>query len=193
MLKKHSHATHIIGIDEAGRGALAGPVVAATVYIAKYESFTRELKDSKKLSASKREYLYTCITQSKHIHHAIGMSSVEEIDRINILEATYLAMHRAIDKLDITPDMLYVDGNRFKPYMSIPHKCIIGGDDIYRSIAAASILAKVCRDTLMKDLHLSYPIYHLDLNKGYGTKDHRDAIEKHGKSPIHRVSFKLKK
>ncbi len=192
MLKKLSSKGIIVGIDEAGRGALAGPVVAGAVFIQRYVPFTKEFRDSKKIKASKREELYTKIIESSYIHHGIGIATVDEIDELNILQATFLAMHRAIKALNEHPDKLYVDGNKFEPYEKVPHVCVIGGDDKYISIAAASIMAKVHRDTMMGKYSKRYPAYGLDQNKGYGTSNHRNAIDLHGQSDIHRKSFKLK-
>lgn len=178
------------GCDEAGRGCLAGPVVAAAVILSP-EFDTRALRDSKALSADKRERLRIYIEK-----HALawGVSSTcnEVIDNINILNASFEAMHKALDLLDISPDLLLIDGNRFKPYSDIPHKCIVKGDATYASIAAASILAKTYRDDMMLQYHQRYPEYGWDRNKGYPTNDHRLALEQYGETPLHRKTFHLK-
>lgn len=177
------------GLDEAGRGCLAGPVVAATAILP--PDFTHEiLDDSKKLSASKRALLFDEIKEVA-IDYAIGCVSPQEIDRINILQASFLAMHRALDAMETQPEHLLIDGNRFRPYRQIPASCIIKGDGKYYSIAAASILAKVHRDRLMADYALQYPQYGWDKNAGYPTKKHREAIAQYGATPIHRHSFQL--
>jgi len=180
-----------VGCDEAGRGCLAGPVVAAAVLLPKKFSHT-ELNDSKKLSASMRSQLREVILEQS-ISYGIGVVSHEEIDKINILQASFLAMHRAIEQINTRIDLLLIDGNRFKLYKKIPHLCIVKGDGIYQSIAAAAILAKTHRDDLMRSLHTIYPDYHLDKNKGYASANHIAAIEEKGYSPIHRKTFKLKK
>jgi len=178
------------GCDEAGRGCLAGPVVAAAVILSP-DFDTRALRDSKALSADKRDRLRIYIEK-----HALawGVSSTcnELIDNINILNASFEAMHKALDLLDISPDLLLIDGNRFKPYADIPHKCIVKGDATYASIAAASILAKTYRDDMMLQYHHRYPDYGWDRNKGYPTNDHRLALEKYGETPLHRKTFHLK-
>jgi ribonuclease HII len=178
------------GIDEAGRGCLAGPVVAAAVILPK--EFRHDLlNDSKQMSASHRELLrdYICLHATSW---AIGLATVSEIDEVNILQATYFAMHRAIAGLNVPPQLLVVDGNRFKPYASIPHQTIIEGDAKYLHIAAASVLAKTYRDELMLELHNDFPVYGWDRNKGYGTAQHRVAIDTYGQCVHHRKSFKLK-
>ena len=180
-----------VGCDEAGRGCLAGPVVAAAVLLP-VEYSNPYLDDSKKLSAKLREQLRQDIIENA-LAYGIGIVSHEEIDAINILQASFLAMHRAIDQIKKKVDVLLIDGNRFKPYKSIPHHCIIRGDGIYQSIAAAAILAKTHRDDLMRSLHVDYPHYSLDKNKGYANAAHIAAIEKLGYSPIHRKTFRLKK
>ncbi|MCS7072905.1 MAG: ribonuclease HII [Bacteroidia bacterium] len=175
------------GIDEAGRGALAGPVVAAAIILPPdYQN--PQIKDSKQLSITERESLRNELLSVALVWN-IGIQSVEEIDRQNILQATFSAMHEAISGLGLVPDMLLVDGNRFRPYPSIPHQCLIKGDATYLSIAAASILAKTFRDDIMKNLHADFPEYQWDTNKGYPTKSHRDKIKLHGLSPWHRRSF----
>jgi len=177
------------GIDEVGRGCLAGPVVAAAVILPL--SFTdSELNDSKKLTAKQRQRISLKI-KSEALAWAIGEVENEQIDQINILQATFMAMHKAINNLSIKPEFLLIDGNRFKPFPSINHKCFIKGDSIYQSIAAASILAKTHRDLLMENYHQQYPMYRWNKNKGYPTKEHRMGIKTYGVSPLHRISFQL--
>ena len=177
------------GCDEAGRGCLAGPVYAAAVILPK--NFQHDwLTDSKQLTENQRYQLRTVI-ESEALCWAIGVVEPAEIDKINILNASFLAMHRAIDQLSIQPSSLLIDGNRFKPYRKIPHHCIIKGDGKFLSIAAASILAKTYRDDQMKKLSEQYPVYSWSQNKGYPTKAHREAIRKHGVSGFHRKSFRL--
>lgn len=178
------------GCDEAGRGCLAGPVVAAAVILSP-EFDIRLLRDSKVLSADKRFRLRDHIEKNA-LAYAVSSTCNEEIDNINILQASFVSMHKAVDQLDVQPDLLLIDGNRFKPYPGIPHKCLIKGDANYASIAAASILAKTYRDELMLDYHLRYPDYGWDRNKGYPTIDHRTAIEQYGVTPLHRLSFNLR-
>lgn len=177
------------GCDEAGRGCLAGPVFAAAVILP--EDFANEmLDDSKKLSERQRDMLRPMIERGA-LAWAVGVVEAEEIDRINILNASFLAMHRAVGALSVKPDFLLVDGNRFKPYPGIPHTCIVKGDGKMMSIAAASILAKTHRDEYMRRIAGEYPQYGWDVNKGYPTKSHRDAIARYGVSPYHRRSFRL--
>lgn len=193
MLEPRFDSEHInqVGCDEAGRGCLAGPVVAAAVLLP--IDFSSELlDDSKKLSSVVRNQLRELILEQA-ISYGIGVVSHEEIDQINILQASFLAMHRAIDHIKGKIDLLLIDGNRFNPYKKIPHVCIVKGDGKYQSIAAAAILAKTYRDSLMVDLDSQYPQYHLKKNKGYASASHIAAIEEHGYSPIHRKTFKLKK
>ncbi|MCH7398981.1 ribonuclease HII [Belliella sp. DSM 107340] len=176
------------GCDEVGRGCLCGPVVAAAVILP--EDYAHELiNDSKKLSKSNRESLVLEI-KNNAIAWAVAEASVEEIDQINILNASFLAMNRAIDSLTVKPAHLLIDGNRFKTKSEIPYSCIIKGDGKYASIAAASILAKVYRDQLMCDFSETYPGYAWESNAGYPTKAHRDGIRKMGLTPIHRKSFR---
>ena len=189
MLKHYPFDKAVAGCDEAGRGSLAGPVVAAAVILPKrFEDNT--LNDSKLLSAKKRSLLKKVI-EKQAISCAIGVVSSEEIDKINILNASFLAMHRAIKKLHVNPKLLLIDGNRFKPYQGAEHKCIVKGDAKYLSIAAASILAKTYRDDIMKKLDIASPEYKWKQNKGYPTKEHRDAIKRLGISKHHRKSFQL--
>ena len=177
------------GCDEAGRGCLAGPVFAAAV-IFSYDYKNPLLNDSKQLSHRQREQLREQIIRDA-IAYGIGEASHQEIDSINILRASWLAMQRAIEKLQPPPEVLLIDGNRFKTTLPIPFHCIVKGDGKLLSIAAASILAKTSRDNFMEQLHPSFPHYNWNKNKGYPTKEHRTAIAQHGISPWHRRSFQL--
>lgn len=189
-LKKYFDKTKVeAGCDEAGRGCLAGPVVAAAVILPK--GFTNKvLTDSKQLSEKKREELAPIIIE-KAISYGIGVVDHLEIDKMNILNASFEAMHRAIRALNTKPESLLIDGNRFNPFAGIPHHCIVKGDSKFLSIAAASVLAKTHRDHLMETYHQEYPEYDWNKNKGYPTKKHREAIAKFGATPLHRKSFKL--
>lgn len=178
-----------VGCDEAGRGCLAGPVVAAAVILPP-RCKIKHLDDSKKLSEKQRDALAPII-RKKALYYAIGICSPEEIDQMNILNASFLAMHKALDQIKSQIDLILVDGNRFRKYKEIPHTCIIGGDGKYLSIAAASVLAKTHRDALMKELHETFPHYNWAQNKGYGTLEHRRGIEAHGPCIQHRKSFTL--
>lgn len=177
------------GCDEAGRGCLAGAVFAAAVILPPHYRHPL-LNDSKQLSEKQRYLLRPQIEQDA-IAWAVGIVTPEEIDRINILNASFLAMHRAIDRLEVSPDFLLIDGNRFKPYKNTPHACVVKGDGKYLSIAAASILAKTYRDDYMMQLHNLYPQYGWDKNKGYPTREHRNAIALYDTTPYHRQSFRL--
>jgi ribonuclease HII len=177
------------GCDEAGRGCLAGPVVAAAV-ILPVNITIDGINDSKKLSAARREALSATIRESA-LAWAIGIADPSEIDQINILNASILAMHRALDQLSVTPGLILVDGNRFHRYRDIPHRCLVKGDATYQSIAAASILAKTCRDEIMTRLHDEFPHYDWNRNKGYPTAIHRKAILASGRSLHHRMSFRI--
>lgn len=190
MLAKHFQKKFLeAGCDEAGRGCYAGPVFAAAVILPK--NFHHPLlNDSKQVSEKNRNILRPII-EANALAWAVASVSAEEIDRINILKASFLAMHKAIDALQKTPGLLLIDGNRFSPYFGIPHHCIIKGDGKFASIAAASILAKTHRDSYMENLHAAYPIYGWNKNKGYGTKDHRDAISVHGLCEHHRKSYNI--
>jgi len=190
MLKKYYKKNTIeAGCDEAGRGCLAGPVFAAAVILP--QNFrNKKLNDSKLLNEADR-YELRNIIEKKAISFAVAPVHHYEIDKINILNASFLAMHRAIDSLNQQPDLLLIDGNRFTPYQNIKHKCIIKGDSKFMAIAAASILAKTYRDDYMKKLHKKYPAYNWQQNKGYPTKEHRLAIYHNGATPLHRQSFKL--
>jgi ribonuclease HII len=177
------------GCDEAGRGCLAGSVFAAAVILP--DDFHCDgLNDSKQLSETERDRLRTVIEENA-LCYAVETCSPEEIDEINILWASVKAMHRALARLSVLPEHILVDGNRFRPFGSIPHTCVIKGDAKYRSIAAASILAKTYRDEYMRQLHEKYPAYNWQRNKGYPTKAHREAIRLHGVTPHHRKSFRL--
>lgn len=177
------------GCDEAGRGCLAGSVYAAAVILPPDFECTA-LNDSKQLTERQRYALRPIIEQNA-VAWAVGVVSAKEIDEINILNASILAMHRAIDSLKVVPEHLIIDGNRFKPYKNIPYNTIIKGDGKYLSIAAASVLAKTYRDDYMNALHEEFPMYGWNQNKGYPTKQHRNAIEKYGLSPYHRMSYRL--
>jgi len=177
------------GCDEAGRGCLAGPVVAAAVILPP-DFHHKVLTDSKQLSEKQRMALKEDV-KSAAIAWAVGWCSPEEIDKINILNASFVAMHRAVDQLKKVPEHLLIDGNRFKKYKELPHNCIIKGDSLYYSIAAASILAKTYRDEWMERLGEEFPVYQWAKNKGYPTMDHREAIRAHGITPYHRKSFRL--
>lgn len=177
------------GLDEAGRGCLAGPVFAAAV-ILPADFNLPFLNDSKQLTAKRREALRPGICAGA-VAWAVGQASVTEIEELNIAQASYLAMHRAVAALAVAPTHLLVDGNRFRPLEGIAHTCVIGGDGLYRSIAAASILAKTFRDEHMQALAAEYPEYGWERHAGYPTKLHRDAIRAYGPSPHHRMSFRL--
>ena len=189
LLPFHTKGTIEAGCDEAGRGCLAGPVHAAAVILPK--GWTNDLlNDSKKLTEAQRDKLRPII-EAEALSWAVGVVDQGEIDEINILNASFLAMHRAIKALKPVPEALLIDGNRFHQYESIPHHCIIKGDGKYLSIAAASVLAKTHRDEFMRKAHTEYPHYAWDRNMGYPTKAHRAAIAEHGTTPYHRMSFRL--
>lgn len=177
------------GIDEAGRGCLAGPVCAAAV-ILPADFYHPLLNDSKQLSEAHRDELRP-VVESQAIAWAVAMVDHEVIDQINILQATYKAMHQAVAELTHIPELLLVDGNRFLPYLGIAHQCVVKGDATYASIAAASILAKTHRDAYMQQLHVEHGVYGWNQNKGYGTKLHLKGIEVHGLSGYHRKTFKV--
>lgn len=177
------------GCDEAGRGCLAGPVYAAAVILPE-DFFDPMLDDSKKLSAKKRDKLRSLI-EREAIAYGVGVVGEREIDQINILNASFLAMHRAVEKLVPGPEFLLVDGNRFHPYKKVPFACIVKGDGIFASIAAASVLAKTYRDEYMQFLHHKNPQYGWDRNMGYPTREHRTALMKFGPTEYHRRSFRL--
>ncbi len=178
------------GCDEAGRGCLAGPVVAAAVILP--QTFYHPLlNDSKQLNEHQRLLLRPIIEQEA-IAYAVAFVDNHEIDKINILKASFKAMHIAVDTLKVKPELLLIDGNRFTPYWGIPHRCIVKGDSKFASIAAASILAKTYRDDFMSDLDLQFPQYHWKENKGYPTPFHKKTITEIGFTPFHRVTFKIK-
>ncbi len=186
----------VCGIDEAGRGPWVGPVAAGAVAFLTRDinpELLQNLNDSKKLSAAKRERLYNLIlaeADADRLIYGIGLASAAEIDRLNILQATFLAMHRAAEKLTITPAHALIDGNRLPADFICPTSCYIGGDALSYSIAAASVIAKVYRDRLMQKLAEQYPFYGFEKNAGYGTKDHIEGIRAHGLTPQHRQSYK---
>ena len=177
------------GCDEAGRGCLAGPVVAAAVILPK-DYFHLVLNDSKQISEKKRYELRKEIEESA-LAFAVGILDNKKIDEINILKASIMSMHQALDKLTIKPEHIIIDGNKFIKYQNIPHQTIVKGDSKYVSIAAASILAKTYRDDIMNELHQKHPEYNWIKNKGYPTKEHRAAIKQYGTTPFHRMSFRL--
>ncbi len=192
MLKAYYQTERIeAGCDEAGRGCLAGPVFAAAVILPK-DFFHPLLNDSKQVVEERRNELRLFIQQHA-IAYSVAYVDHEEIDRINILKASFKAMHLALDQLNLRPKLLLIDGNRFVKYRRTPHQCIIKGDGEYASIAAASILAKTYRDDYMRLLHNEFPHYHWNRNKGYGTIDHRNALAEYGPSPYHRKSFSWSK
>ena len=177
------------GCDEAGRGCLAGSVYAAAVILP--QDFRNELLNDSKQLSEKQRYALREVIEKEAIAWAVGVVSPEEIDEINILRASFLAMHRAVDQLTTRPQHLLIDGNRFTKYPDIPHTTVVKGDGKYMSIAAASILAKTYRDDYMLRLHEEYPVYRWDSNKGYPAKAHREAIRRHGVTPYHRMSYNL--
>lgn len=185
----HEHFVEA-GLDEAGRGCYAGPVFAAAVILPK-DFHHPLLNDSKQLTEKQRDLLRPII-EKESIEFAVASVDNDTIDRINILQASFSAMHLCLDKLKTTPAFLLIDGNRFRPYKKIPHQCIIQGDGKYAAIAAASILAKTYRDEFMLKLHTSFPHYGWDTNKGYGTATHRNAIEQYGLCCHHRKSFNIR-
>lgn len=190
MLESHYYKDLIeAGCDEAGRGCLAGSVYAAAVILPPdYQN--ADLNDSKQLTDKKRKVLREQIERDA-MAWAVGVVTPEEIDKINILNASILAMHRALDQLKVRPEAVIVDGNRFKPYRDLPHTTIVKGDGKYLAIAAASILAKTYRDDYMDMIDKDYPVYGWKRNKGYPTKEHREAIRKYGACPCHRKTFNL--
>lgn len=177
------------GCDEAGRGCLAGPVFAASVILPK--KFKHPLLNDSKLLTEKQRDLLRPIIQEEAIAWGVAQVDAPEIDEVNILNASFLAMHRAVQKLETTPTLLLIDGNRFNPYPNIAHECIVKGDSKFLSIAAASVLAKTYRDDFMKDLAHKFPHYSWISNKGYPTKAHRAAIKQHGTTKYHRMTFRL--
>jgi ribonuclease HII len=189
LILQHQELSPEAGCDEAGRGCLAGPVVAAAVILDPKKPIAT-LNDSKQLSAKKRNELRQEILD-KALCFGIGIVDHKEIDQINILNASILAMHRALAQMPIQPQFILVDGNRFKPYQATPHACMIKGDARFSSIAAASILAKTERDQIMSELHRQFPAYAWERNQGYPTQAHRKAIATFGPSPYHRLTFQL--
>ncbi len=189
MLKYYLNSNYETGTDEAGRGCLAGPVTAAAIILP--ENFENSvLNDSKQLSEIRR-FTLSPILEDSAVSFGVAHVYPEEIDSINILNASILAMHKAIDQLTAQSTFIIVDGNRFKPYRNVPHQCIVKGDCKYMSIAAASVLAKTYRDAYMEELHYEFPMYNWKQNKGYPTLEHREAIRKYGITKYHRKSFKL--
>jgi len=190
MLEAYLHKTKIeVGCDEAGRGCLAGPVIAAAVILPK--DFTHPLLNDSKQVSEKKRILLKEIIQENALAFAVGIVDHKEIDEINILNASFLAMHRALDKIEKPFESILVDGNRFKKYKDSEHHCIIKGDGKYLNIAAASILAKTYRDELMENLDKKFPVYSWKNNKGYPTKAHRAAISEFGVNENHRLTFRL--
>ncbi|MEP3209334.1 MAG: ribonuclease HII [Maribacter sp.] len=188
MLKRHFCFSREAGTDEAGRGCLAGPVTAAALILpSTFENAL--LNDSKLLSEKKRIHLKP-ILERDALSFGVAHIYPKEIDKINILNASILAMHKALEQLTTLPEFIIVDGNRFKSFKGIPHKCIVKGDRKYMSIAGASVLAKTARDLYMEELHKEYPMYNWKQNKGYPTKEHREAIRKYGITKYHRKSFR---
>ncbi|MBR2359373.1 MAG: ribonuclease HII [Bacteroidaceae bacterium] len=177
------------GCDEAGRGCLAGAVYAAAVILPK--DFHNELLNDSKQLTERQRYALREVIEREAVAWAVGVVGPKEIDKINILNASILAMHRAVDGLKVRPEALIIDGNRFKPYQNLPHTTVVKGDGKYLSIAAASILAKTYRDDYMNKLHEEFPHYDWKGNKGYPTKKHREGIRLHGTTPYHRMSFNL--
>ena len=190
MLANHYYEGKVeAGCDEAGRGCLAGSVYAAAVILP--EDYQNDLLNDSKQLTEKKRYLLREIIERDAVAWAVGIVTPEEIDKINILNASILAMHRALDQLQVRPEAVIVDGNRFKPYRDLPHTTIVKGDGKYLSIAAASILAKTYRDDYMNQLSEEYPQYDWLSNKGYPTKKHREAIKAYGITPYHRKSYNL--
>lgn len=189
LINNHSGFQYEVGCDEAGRGCLAGPVFAAAVILPK-SFFHAELDDSKKLNEATKNKLRTYI-ENEALAFSVAMMDAKDIDCFNILWASIRTMHLALDELKMTPEYILVDGNKFMPYKNISYECMIKGDSKYASIAAASILAKTYRDDFMNEIHHKYPQYHWKKNKGYPTKDHRDAIQLYGPCEFHRMSFQL--
>jgi ribonuclease HII len=190
LLQPYFHQDLIeAGCDEAGRGCLAGPVYAAAVILPK-DFFHPLLNDSKQLTEDQRYELRPIIEQAA-ISYAVASLCNKQIDKINILRASFKSMHLAVKQLNVQPQLLLIDGNRFTKYKKIPHKCIIQGDGIYASIAAASVLAKTYRDDYMKQLHRKFPKYNWAQNKGYATREHQEALDQHGPCKFHRKSFRL--
>jgi ribonuclease HII len=190
MIKRYNNKILVCGIDEAGRGALSGPVTVSAVILPK-EYYNPDIKDSKKLSSKKRIELFHIIKKIALDYVIIDVNN-HKIDDLNILKATYYGMNKSIENLKIKSNIYLIDGNKFQPKMKINYKCIIGGDNIFQSIAAASILAKVHRDNYMKKIDKIYPQFDWKNNKGYGTRIHINKINQYGLCPFHRNSFKIK-
>ncbi len=188
MLKNQFYCSNEAGTDEAGRGCLAGPVTAAAIILP--SDFANDVLNDSKLLTEKKRLLLRPILESKAVCYGVAHIKPKKIDEINILNASILAMHHAIDQLQIEPAFIIVDGNRFKPWKKTAFECIIKGDGKYMSIAGASVLAKTYRDAYMEKLHEEYPMYNWKQNKGYPTKEHRAAIRKYGLTKYHRKSFK---
>lgn len=188
MLKNQFYCSNEAGTDEAGRGCLAGPVTAAAIILP--SDFANDVLNDSKLLTEKKRLLLRPILESKAVCYGVAHITPKKIDEINILNASILAMHHAIDQLQIEPAFIIVDGNRFKPWKKTAFECIIKGDGKYMSIAGASVLAKTYRDAYMDKLHEEYPMYNWKQNKGYPTKEHRAAIRKYGLTKYHRKSFK---
>lgn len=190
MLLPYMHENLVeAGCDEAGRGCLAGAVYAAAVILP--HDFRNELLNDSKQLTEKQRYALREVVEREALAWAVGVVTPEEIDRINILNASFLAMHRAVDQLKLRPEHLLIDGNRFKKYQDVPHTTVVKGDGMYMAIAAASVLAKTYRDDYMNRLAEEYPQYDWDSNKGYPTKKHREAIRLYGTTPYHRMSYNL--
>lgn len=190
MLLPYMHENLVeAGCDEAGRGCLAGAVYAAAVILP--HDFRNELLNDSKQLTEKQRYALREVVEREALAWAVGVVTPEEIDRINILNASFLAMHRAVDQLKLRPEHLLIDGNRFKNYQDVPHTTVVKGDGKYMAIAAASVLAKTYRDDYMNRLAEEYPQYDWDSNKGYPTKKHREAIRLYGTTPYHRMSYNL--
>lgn len=190
MLLPYMHEDLVeAGCDEAGRGCLAGAVYAAAVILP--HDFRNELLNDSKQLTEKQRYALREVVEREALAWAVGVVTPEEIDRINILNASFLAMHRAVDQLKLRPEHLLIDGNRFKQYRDLPHTTVVKGDGKYMSIAAASVLAKTYRDDYMNRLAEEYPQYDWKNNKGYPTKKHREAIRAYGTTPYHRMSYNL--
>lgn len=190
MLLPYMHENLVeAGCDEAGRGCLAGAVYAAAVILP--HDFRNELLNDSKQLTEKQRYALREVVEREALARAVGVVTPEEIDRINILNASFLAMHRAVDQLKLRPEHLLIDGNRFKKYQDVPHTTVVKGDGKYMAIAAASVLAKTYRDDYMNRLAEEYPQYDWDSNKGYPTKKHREAIRLYGTTPYHRMSYNL--
>lgn len=188
-MQKWYHSYNEAGADEAGRGCLAGPVTAAAVILP--EDFENPILNDSKQMTEKQRNLLREIIEKEAISYAVVHVSVQEIDQINILNASILGMQQALSQLSVHPDFILIDGNRFKPFNDIPYQCMVKGDARFMRIAAASVLAKTYRDEFMEGLDKEYPQYYWKKNKGYPTKEHRQAIAKYGVTPYHRTSFQL--